>query len=129
MSSTASQTVTAAAAASTGELAVALLVALVGGTFLGSVVQGLYQRRKLGADYAEVVARSATSLLTPLATRVEELQDELAGERQRVRQLSHDLDAAREDLSQARLAVRLLREELSEARRDVAEHRRETREL
>ncbi len=101
------------------EALVAVLVALLGGGFLGSIVQGAYQRRKLGADYAEVVARSATALLEPLSARVDDLQSELARERQRVRSLAQDLDDAREQLERARLALRLLRKELAAARDDV----------
>lgn len=112
---------------SVSEIAVAVIVALVGGSFLGSIVQGLYQRRKLGAEYAEVVARSATSLLTPLASRVDELQSELAAERTRVRSLARDLDRARDELENARRALRLLRNELDAARADVERDRREQR--
>lgn len=93
-----------------------LLVALVGGGFLGSLVQGLYQRRKLGADYADVIARSATGLLTPLAERVNELQTQLVREQQRAAQLGRDLDHARESLDRARIAIRVLRRELAQVR-------------
>lgn len=106
------------------DLLVAALVALLGGGFLGSLVQGLYQRRKQGADYAEVVARSATSLLTPLAERIEALQDELGTERKRVRAMARDLDDAREQLERARTALRLLRRELAEARNELHDDER-----
>ncbi len=98
---------------------VAVLVAVLSGGFLGSIVQGLYQRRKLGADYAEVVARSATTLLEPLSARVEELQDELAKERQRVRAMAHEVAEAREQLDRARIALRMLRRELDAARQEA----------
>ncbi len=109
------------------EVAVAVLVALASGGFLGSIVQGIWQRKKLGADYAEVVARSATSLLQPLATRVEQLQEELQIERGRVRSLARDLDDARDNLNRARRALMLLRDELESARREAADDRRHER--
>ncbi len=102
---------------STDEI-VTLLVALLSGGFLGSFVQGLWQRRKLGADYADVIAKSATGLLKPLAERVEELQAELDHERARVQGLARDLDRTRESLDQARLVVRMLRRELDAAREE-----------
>lgn len=95
-----------------------LLVALVGGGFLGSLVQGILQRRKLGADYADVIARSATGLLKPLAERVDELQAQLITEQGRARQLSRDLEAAHESLERARTAIRVLRRELTQLRRE-----------
>lgn len=103
------------------EVLVTLLVALVGGGFLGSVVQGLYQRRKLGADYAEVVARSATTLLQPLATRVQELETDLHREREVAKKLSAELE-------EARAVVRMLRQELLRAREEHEENRRQQRE-
>ena len=99
------------------EQLMSLVVALVGGGFLGSIVQGLFQRRKYGADYADTIARSATSLLTPLATRVDELQDQLETEQERARQLARDLDDARDSLDHARRTTRLLLAELNEHRR------------
>lgn len=93
-----------------------LLVALVGGGFLGSLVQGIWQRRKLGADYADVIARSATGLLQPLARRVDELQEQLIVEQQRARKLARDLEKARESLEGARLAIRVMRRELEALR-------------
>lgn len=111
----------------TNEVIVTVLVALLGGSFLGSIVQGVYQRRKLGADYADVIAKSATSLLTPLATRVEELQDELAAERARVRSLARDLDLARDSLEQARRGLRMLRTELEATRQEERRGRDDAR--
>lgn len=102
-----------------------LLVALVGGGFLGSLVQGFMQRRKLGADYADVIARSATGLLKPLAERVDELQAQLVHEQQRAKQLSTDLTSANESLERARLAIRLLRRELRELRTEAHAHEHE----
>lgn len=95
-----------------------LLVAVVGGGFLGSLVQGILQRRKLGADYADVIARSATGLLKPLADRVDELQTQLQREQQRARQLGRDLEAAQESLEGARLAIRVMRRELAQVRNE-----------
>lgn len=93
-----------------------LVVALLGGGFLGSLVQALFQRRKLGADYADVIARSATGLLTPLAARVDELQVQLTHEQERAHELARDLDSARDSLDQARRTIRLLLRELNAAR-------------
>jgi hypothetical protein len=97
---------------------VALLVAVLGGGFLGSLVQGLYQRRKIGADYADVIARSATGLLRPLADRVDELQAQLVQEQDRARQLARALDDALESLERARLAIRVMRQELAQVRKE-----------
>lgn len=109
----------------TSDQIVTVLVAMVGSGFLVSLVQGLYQRKKMGADYADVIAKSATTLLTPLATRVEELQEELSTERKRVRSLARDLDDARDHLEAARRAVRSLRAELEEVRTEATAERHE----
>lgn len=101
-----------------------LLVALVGGGFLGSVVQGILQRRKLGADYADVIARSATGLLKPLSDRVDELTAQLTAEQAKAKKLTQDLDKALESLNQARIAIRVMRNELEQLRGD--DHRRGT---
>lgn len=92
------------------EYVVAVLVALLGGGFLGSLVQGLFLRRKLGADYAEVIAKSATGLLQPLTERVEELQTELRQERMKVRVLMAELEDTRDEM-------RSLKAELVKARK------------
>jgi chromosome segregation ATPase len=105
---------------------VTLLVALLGGGFLGSLIQGLFYRRKLGADYANVIAESATGLLGPLRERVQELEDEVSTTRSelakahtKITALLDRLDGAYETLGEARVAladanseVRLLRSEL-----------------
>lgn len=112
------------------ETIVALLVALLGGGFIGSLIQGLFYRRKLGADYANVIAESATGLLQPLKDRVGELQDEVSQTRTELHQahskiaaLLTQLDGAYETLGQARIAladanteVRLLRAEIAATR-------------
>lgn len=102
----------------TSDQVVTVLVALLGGGFFGTLVQGLWQRRKLGADYAEVVARSATTLLQPLAQRVEELESNLRREKAVAKQLSAEL-------AEARAVVRLLRNELMRAREEHQENRRQ----
>ncbi len=93
------------------EQVVTLLVAVLGGGFLGSAVQGFYQRKKLGADYADVIARSATGLLKPLSDRVEELQIELT--------------ATQRQLKEERVKVRVLVAELGDARDEMTALRRE----
>lgn len=114
------------------EQLITLLVAILGGGFLGSLVRGVFQRRKLGADYANVIAESATGLLAPLKERVGELQTEVTQTRAELEQ-AHDkitdllvrLDDAYNTLGQARIAladtnteVRLLRGELAATRRE-----------
>ncbi len=103
---------------STTEIVVTILAAVLGGTFLGSIVQGMWQRKKLGADYADVIARSATTLLTPLADRVHELEDALEVERRRVVELREGLEAARIALRRAMGEVTALRNELAATRRE-----------
>ena len=103
---------------SSENVAVVILVALLTGGFLTSLVQGFLQRKKLGADYADVIAKSATGLLQPLHERVQELEADLKREKQVARQLS-------EELAEARAVVRLLRTELLKAREEHAENRRQ----
>lgn len=98
---------------------VTVLVAMLSGGFLAALVQGAFQRKKLGAEYADVIARSATGLLQPLHERIQELEVEVEHERGRVRRLARDLDRANESLAAAREAVRLLTRELQNARKEV----------
>lgn len=114
------------------EQLVALLVAVLGGGFCGSLIQGLFYRRKLGADYSAVIAESATGLLAPLKERVSDLQTEVTATRAelgqahtKITELLTRLDEAYNTLGQARIAladanteVRLMRAEIAETRRE-----------
>lgn len=94
---------------------VQILMALGIGSIATSVIQGLLQRKKVGADYASVIASSATGLLAPLTRRVAELESALENEHRKVIDLTSDLEGARAEL-------RALRRELKEVR---AENHRE----
>lgn len=53
------------------------LIALGAGAVLLEIVRSLFLRKKMGADYADVISAAAVRLLAPLEMRIEELQGEL----------------------------------------------------
>ena len=78
---------------------VEFLVALgVGGIFV-EAIRSFAQRRKMGADYADVVVKTALGLIEPLEHRIDELE--------------HELEATKTELSQTK---RLLRQTQGELR-------------
>jgi hypothetical protein len=58
--------------------AVELLLAVIGGGALAETVRSFFLRKKMGADYADVISASAVRLLAPLEHRIEELEQEVA---------------------------------------------------
>ena len=53
-----------------------LLAVGVGG-LLVELIRGLFQRKKMGADYADVISNSAVRLLKPLEERIAELEQQV----------------------------------------------------
>lgn len=105
-----------------------LTVAGVGGVAV-EVVRSVLQRRKMGADYADVIARSATSLLEPLAKRVAELEISLASERQESQKARDEAHGAHQEAEKAHAQVTLLTTDLQAARGEVRALRREVKAL
>lgn len=111
-----------------GDVVQLLAMAGVGGVSV-EVVRSVMQRRKMGADYADVIARSATSLLEPLAKRVGELEMALSAERTKVVELTEAQEVARHKaldlttaLEAAQSEVKALRREIKALRADNAAH-------
>lgn len=94
----------------------------VGGVVL-ELVRSFFQRRKMGADYAEVISRSAVGLLAPLEERVHDLETKLGKSETRCRVLHEQLaesegraNALTRNLGECRLEVHALRQQLTECR-------------
>lgn len=84
----------------------------VGGLIV-ELIRGFFHRRKMGADYAEVISRSAVGLLGPLEKRVHDLEDALASSETRADHLADQLTQSEE---RARTLSRLLERATEETR-------------
>lgn len=74
---------------------VRLCVALGFGGVIMEVIRSYLQRRKMGADYAEVISRSAVGLLAPLEERVHDLERQLSAALAEVASLRRQVAEAR----------------------------------
>lgn len=72
-----------------------LLIGLGGGGVVGTAISAVLQRRKLGADTAAVLSKTALELVEPLKERIDELQDEVDTLRTKVRETTQELDDCR----------------------------------
>ena len=72
---------------------VQVLVALGIGGGVVETIRALFSRRKMSADYADVISASAVRLLTALEHRVDTLEAELAQERRERREERERLEA------------------------------------
>lgn len=80
-----------------------LLVGTGLGGILASVVNAVINRRRLGADAdkvdaeaADVVTKTALTLVEPLRKRIGELEQEVETLRTKVRETTHELDLCRD---------------------------------
>lgn len=76
--------------------------------WIGQIVKSVFDRKRLGAQAnldeakaADVVAGTATALLTPLRARVAELQDEVNALRLALRNTTEEADILRRSLHEA----------------------------
>jgi hypothetical protein len=70
------------------------LVGLGAGAILVEALRSFVQRKKMGADYADVISASAVRLLAPLEARIKDLES-------KVLTLESDLNEARKALNHA----------------------------
>lgn len=96
-------------------------IALGLGGVIVEAVRSFFQRRNMGANYAEVISRSAVGLLAPLESRVEDLEAKLGKSETRCRVLHEQLaesegraNALTRNLGQCRLQVSALQQQLTE---------------
>lgn len=87
-------------------------VALGLGGLVAEAFRSFIQRRKMGADYADVIAGTAVKLLEPLQQRINDLQGQLTEVRAQLTETQEDLTATREQLADTQ-------EELSHARQEA----------
>lgn len=73
-----------------------LLAAGVGGIFV-EAIRAFRQRKKMGAEYADVIASSAIKLLQPLEARIKSLEDELVSTKKRLTNTEAQLRNVREE--------------------------------
>jgi predicted RNase H-like nuclease (RuvC/YqgF family) len=95
------------------ELVGTVLLSGTGGAVIKSGVESLLNRRRLGADVekvdadaADVVTRTALSLVEPLGRRIKELETEVDGLRAQVRQAHAELRQASSELEACRSSER-----------------------
>lgn len=89
-----------------------ILLALGAGGIIVEGVRSVVQRKKLGADYADVIASSAIKLLEPLEEKVKELEAQ--------QQSSHkSLHETKAELRETKRKLTLTQAELREARNEI----------
>lgn len=74
-------------AAPVSELAVTALATLLGSGVVAAVVAGMFGRRKMSAEAAEIIQRTAGAEISRLDRRNNELEEEVADLRRQVEQL------------------------------------------
>jgi molecular chaperone GrpE (heat shock protein) len=78
---------------------------LLAGGLGGLVIEAfraVVQRKKMGADYAEVISQSAINLLNPLERRIKELESELAATQQELADCRAESEQWREEAMRER---------------------------
>ena len=88
----------------TSEKITTLLLAILSLAWIGDFVRGLFQRRKVKADSelsnanaTQVIMATTTTLLKPLQTRINELEEELVQARKQANRLVQQLEDATEE--------------------------------
>jgi chromosome segregation ATPase len=85
------------------------VVLLSSGGFAVEVIRGFFQKRKMGADYADVISASAVRLLKPLEDQIDDLQS-------RLRQTQKELTQTNRELTLCKVELRHAKEEAHELR-------------
>lgn len=105
-------------------------IALGLGGVIVELVRSFFQRRNMGANYAEVISRSAVGLLAPLEKRTEELEAKLGKSETRCRALhrqlkdsEHRADRLSRHLAEALAEVAILRQQVASITPDEGPHR------
>lgn len=98
------------------EVVFQVIIALAGGGFLASVVQGAWQRKKTGGDYAGTIAAAATSLVEPLTKRITTLEDEVAVKDKTIEAREKKIKKLQLDLENCRRLIRVLYMEVKSLR-------------
>ena len=91
-------------------------VALGVGGLIIEIIRGIFQRRRMGGDYADRMASAASALVDPLRRRVQEADDEVSDLRRRLRLAENEVEMLRSELADARHEVEMLRDLLADAR-------------
>lgn len=90
------------------------LVALGVGGLIIEIIRGIFQRKRMGGDYADRMASAASALVDPLRRRVQEADDEVSDLRRRLRLAENEVEMLRSELADARHEVEMLRDMLAE---------------
>ena len=102
--------ITAAAKdAASGATLLQWAVALGLGGLVAEALRSFVQRRKMGADYADVIAGTAVKLLEPLNKQIAALQEELAATKVELAATKNELTATKAELQSVREEAHALR--------------------
>lgn len=74
------------------------LLALSIGGILVELLRAVIHRKKMNADYADVIAASAIRLLGPLEERIKSLETELRNTKRTLAETKHELVEARREI-------------------------------
>lgn len=101
-------------------------VALGLGGLVAEALRSFVQRRKMGADYADVIAGTAVKLLEPLNKQIQELQGkleitqrQLAATNDELTATNTELTATKEELSATQLVLGSTQRELQALRAEM----------
>lgn len=86
-----------------------ILVGCGVGAVVVAIVNAFVSRRKLGADTAQVLSKTALELVQPLRDRIHELEDEVSALRAQVRAATTELRACHQQLEARDATIRQLR--------------------
>lgn len=81
------------------------MVALGVGGLLGDIVRSFFQRKKVGADYADVISASAVRLIEPLEHQIDDLEEALGKCRTELKTTRIELRHSQEELGNTQTAL------------------------
>lgn len=76
----------------------------IGGVFV-EFVRAMFLRKKMGADYADIISASAVRLLDPLERRIRELEGELEATKKELVEARKEAHALREENRAERMSI------------------------
>lgn len=108
-----------------GDVILNWVVALGLGAVLVETVRAIVNRRKLGADYADVISKAAVGLLEPLQERIKELEEQVEVLEIKLYSANTALEAAKDDLAIATTELTVAKSDLEQCRTTIAKQSEE----